>query len=103
VTDNIEIIASSNQLLGINLRNDKSRLTVAALPYLLKGTGAVATIPTHAAKAIAGMTGLKMVACPLAFPGYPVELAWRTSSMRDVAVVKVHAAIIECLEGVDFE
>lgn len=68
----------------------------AALPFLLKGTRAVATIPRHAAEAIAKMTGLKLLACPIDMPGYPIELGWRSHSLRDAAVVKVHTAIIEC-------
>ncbi|WP_321960304.1 LysR family transcriptional regulator [Paraburkholderia sp. J7] len=68
----------------------------AALPFLLKGTRSVATIPRHAAEAIARVTGLKLLACPIDLPRYPVELGWRNSSLRDAAIVKVQAAIIAC-------
>ncbi|WP_321782895.1 LysR family transcriptional regulator [Paraburkholderia sp. J94] len=68
----------------------------AALPHLLAGTEAVATIPRHAARAIAALTGLRMVACPLALPGYPIELGWRASAMRDAAIVRVRDAIAAC-------
>ena len=68
----------------------------AALPFLLKGTRSVATIPRHAAEAIARVAGLKLLACPIDLPRYPVELGWRNSSLRDTAIVKVQAAIIAC-------
>jgi DNA-binding transcriptional LysR family regulator len=68
----------------------------AALPHLLKGTQAVATIPRHAASAIAALTGLRLVECPLALPGYPIELGWRANALRDVAVARVRDAIAAC-------
>jgi LysR family transcriptional regulator, mexEF-oprN operon transcriptional activator len=68
----------------------------AALPFLLKGTRSVATIPRHAAQAIARVAGLKLLDCPIDLPRYPVELGWRNSSMRDAAIVKVQAAITAC-------
>ncbi|KWZ39722.1 hypothetical protein WS73_29465 [Burkholderia savannae] len=37
----------------------------AALPFLLKGSRTFATIPAHAAAAIAAMTGLRLVASPV--------------------------------------
>jgi LysR family transcriptional regulator, mexEF-oprN operon transcriptional activator len=68
----------------------------AALPHLLKGTQAVATIPRHAASAIAALTGLRLVECPLALPGYPIELGWRANALRDAAVARVRDAIDAC-------
>ncbi|AJK44687.1 LysR family transcriptional regulator [Burkholderia plantarii] len=71
----------------------------AALPFLLRGTSAVATIPHHAADAIARMTGLALMACPLAMPAYPVALGWRVSTLRDAAVAKLRQAIVDCFAG----
>ncbi|WP_321845761.1 LysR substrate-binding domain-containing protein [Paraburkholderia bannensis] len=68
----------------------------AALPHLLKGSRAVATIPRHAASAIAALTGLRLVECPLALPGYPIELGWRANALRDAAVARVRDAIDAC-------
>ncbi|PFG72079.1 DNA-binding transcriptional LysR family regulator [Pseudomonas poae] len=65
----------------------------AALPFLLKGSQAVATIPGHAAQAIAEMTGLRVLPCPLALPRYPVELGWRTQAQLDPMLLKVREAI----------
>lgn len=66
----------------------------AALPFLLKGSQAVATIPGHAAQAIAQMTGLRVLRCPLALPRYPVELGWRTQAQLDPLLLKVREAIV---------
>ena len=66
----------------------------AALPFLLKGSQAVATIPGHAAQAIAQMTGLRVLRCPLALPRYPVELGWRTQAQLDPLLLKVRKAIV---------
>ncbi|MEX5557440.1 LysR family transcriptional regulator [Pseudomonas rhodesiae] len=66
----------------------------AALPFLLKGSQAVATIPGHAAQAIAQMTGLRVLRCPLALPRYPVELGWRTQAQLDPLLLKVRDAIV---------
>jgi DNA-binding transcriptional LysR family regulator len=65
----------------------------AALPFLLKGSQAVATIPAHAAANIAALSGLALLPCPLALPRYPVELGWRTSTQIDPVLVKVREAI----------
>lgn len=65
----------------------------AALPYLLKGSAAVATIPGHAAQATAQMTGLSVLPCPLVLPRYPVELGWRTQAQLDPMLLKVREAI----------
>jgi DNA-binding transcriptional LysR family regulator len=73
----------------------------ASLPYLLKGTRAIATIPRHAAVEIARSTGLHLLACPIALPSYKIGLGWRSNSLRDAAVVKVHAAIVECFAALD--
>jgi LysR family transcriptional activator of mexEF-oprN operon len=68
----------------------------AALAFLLKGSMAVATIPGHAAEAIARLTGLRVLPCPLALPRYPVELGWRTQAQLDPLLLKVREAIEAC-------
>ncbi|WP_178120996.1 LysR family transcriptional regulator [Pseudomonas sp. ADAK13] len=68
----------------------------AALPFLLKGSQAVATIPDHAAQAIARLTGLTVLPCPLTLPRYPVELGWRTQAQLDPLQRLVREAIEAC-------
>ncbi|MCL6702336.1 LysR substrate-binding domain-containing protein [Pseudomonas sp. T1.Ur] len=80
--------------LGLRRRVCASTTHFAALPFLLKGSQAVATIPGHAAKAIATLSGLALLPCPLALPRYPIELGWRTHTPMDPAAGKVREAII---------
>ena len=80
--------------LGLSRQVCASTSHFAALPFLLKGSRAVATIPGHAAQAIAEMSGLRILPCPLALPRYPVELGWRTQAQLDPMVLKVREAIV---------
>jgi DNA-binding transcriptional LysR family regulator len=79
--------------LGLSRRVCASTTHFSALPFLLKGSQAVATIPAHAAASIAALSGLSLLPCPLALPRYPVELGWRTSTQIDPVLVKVREAI----------
>jgi len=80
--------------LGLSRRVCASTTHFAALPHLLKGSQAVATIPDHAASSIAALCGLALLPCPLALPRYPIELGWRTSAQLDPVVAKVREAIL---------
>jgi DNA-binding transcriptional LysR family regulator len=82
--------------LGLSRQVCASTTHFAALPYLLKGSQAVATIPGHAAQSIAALTGLALLPCPLALPRYPIELGWRTGTQLDPVVLKVREAIVTC-------
>ncbi len=91
----IGIVDEALAALGLTRRVCVSTTHFAALPYLLLGTRAVATIPSHAATAIARTAGLVPLPCPLALPRYPIELGWRTTTQVDQAVLRVREAIIE--------
>lgn len=80
--------------LGRSRRVCASTSHFAALPHLLKGSEAVATIPAHAARSIATLTGLALLPCPLDLPRYPIELGWRTGTQIDPVVLKVREAIV---------
>jgi DNA-binding transcriptional LysR family regulator len=80
--------------LGLSRQVCASTTHFAALPWLLKGSQAVATIPAHAARSIAALTGLTLLPCPLALPRYPIELGWRTSTQLDPLILKVREAIV---------
>lgn len=82
--------------LGLSRQVCASTTHFAALPYLHKGSQAVATIPAHAARSIAALTGLMLLPCPLELPRYPIELGWRTSTQLDLVVLKVREAIVAC-------
>jgi len=80
--------------VGLSRRVSASTSHFAALPYLLKGSQAVATIPTHAARRIAELCGLALLPCPLALPRYPIELGWRTHTALDPVLLTVREAIV---------
>lgn len=92
----VGIVDEALAALGLRRTVIASTTHFAALPHLLKGTPAVATIPRHAASAIAAMTGLLEVECPLTLPRYPIELGWRANALRDAAVARVREAIGAC-------
>ncbi|EJE52586.1 transcriptional regulator [Acidovorax sp. CF316] len=79
--------------LGHKRRVVASTTHFAALPYLLKGTQAVATVPIHAAHAMARLCGLTVLPCPVVMPRYAVELGWRTDALRDSAVAQVQSVV----------
>lgn len=80
--------------LGLSRRVCASTTHFAALPFLLKGSRAVATIPAHAAQSIAALSGLTVLPCPLALPRYPIELGWRTNNQLDPLLLKAREAIV---------
>lgn len=71
----------------------------AALPHLLIGTNCVATIPAHAARAIAAVTPLKLCPAPIAFPSYSVNLSWRNFARKDKVLLELIRIFEEHLQG----
>lgn len=92
----IGIVDEALATLGLSRTVCASTTHFAALPYLLRGTAAIATIPGHAAAAVARLAGLAMLPCPLELPRYPIELGWRTVAQPDPAVLRVREAIAAC-------
>lgn len=83
-------------LLAMGLRRIVSVSTThfAAVPYLLSSSDAIATMPAHAARAVAQLAGLQLRDCPLALSGYTIELGCRSDTLRDPAVQLVRDAIL---------
>ena len=75
----------------------------AALPFLIRGTDAVATMPAHAARAIAAATGLRLLPCPLPLPRYHIELGWRTDTLRDAVIAEVKTVVTEVLTATHWQ
>ena len=92
----IGVVDEALAALGLARRVSASTTHFAAVPHLLHGSAAVATLPEHAAQAIAAISGLLVLPCPLALRRYPIELGWRTAALADPAVVKVKQAIEDC-------
>lgn len=83
--------------LGRQRRVVASTTHFSALPYLLKGSKSIATMPAHAAYKIAKIAGLKLVRCPTEMPRYPIEIGWRRSTLRDPIIAKVKILIGDVL------
>ncbi len=84
--------------LGLRRRVEVSTTHFAAVPFLLSGGNAIATMPTHAARAVAQLAGLEVLSCPLELPAYGIELGWRPDVLRDPAVLVVRDAIVSVFE-----
>ena len=69
----------------------------AALPHLLHGSDCIATLPTHAAVALASLSTVQCHPCPLDLPRYSVELGWRTDGNRDSAILVTLGLIEEVI------
>lgn len=99
------ILVSSGGFVGIvdeklsarslNRKVIASTTHFAILPWLIKETHALATLPTHAADALAEQTGLHVVPCPLPLPTFSIELAMRIDSQRDPSVTGVKKVLME--------
>lgn len=71
----------------------------AALPHLLRGSSFVATLPRHAAQALAETCALRYMECPVELPSFSIELGWRIDSLRDPAVQHLKALVMETCQG----
>ncbi|MFP1752096.1 hypothetical protein ACLECX_05325 [Lonsdalea quercina] len=82
--------------LGLARTVGASTTHFAAIPWLLKDSNLVTTIPAHAAKAIAAMVPmLRCLPCPLAMPNYAIEIGCRQPALRDRPIQRVREALTE--------
>ncbi|MDR0280931.1 MAG: LysR family transcriptional regulator [Paucimonas sp.] len=84
---------------GQSRRVEASTTHFAALPALLQGSESIATLPTHAALALARFGNLLCLPCPIELPRYAVELGWRGDSGRDPAIQLVLELVGEVVAG----
>ncbi|WP_249212633.1 LysR family transcriptional regulator [Acetobacter persici] len=62
-------------------RRVQSALThFSSLPPFLTGTRAVSTLPVHAARSLAAISGLTVCAAPIPLPSYTVSLLWQRTA-----------------------
>lgn len=71
----------------------------SALPFLLRETDAIATIPSHAAQALCKVGPFAISACPLPFPRYAFGVSWRFDTLRNPAVKQVRDLIIDLFKS----
>ncbi|GGA85584.1 LysR family transcriptional regulator [Brucella endophytica] len=65
----------------------------SALPFLLRGTDAIATVPAHAARALRDLGPFALSACPLPFPRYAYGISWRFDAVRNPAIGRMRDLI----------
>nr|WP_310617620.1 LysR family transcriptional regulator [Pantoea cypripedii] len=84
--------------LGLKRTVEAAATHFSAVPWLIKGSRSIVTLPSHAARAMAEMFDLYLLRCPIELPEYSVELAWRADSLRDPAVAGVRNILRELLK-----
>src|SRR5450830_1900151 len=84
---------------GLSRRIEASTSHFAALPHLLRGSTDLATLPEHAARALAALGTLVCLPCPIELPRYSIELAWRSSSLRDPALQCLKTHLTDVAQG----
>lgn len=89
--------------LGLARRVQASTTHFSALAFLLPGSDALSTLPAHAARGLAAASGLRMLPCPVAMPGYAIEMGWRADALRDEAVAAARRGLLGLLNGYEWE
>lgn len=89
--------------LGLTRQVQASTTHFSALAFLLPGSDALSTLPAHAARGLAAASGLRMLPCPVAMPGYAIEMGWRADALRDEAVAVVRRGLLTLLNGYEWE
>ncbi len=80
---------------GLSRRVRASTTHFSALAFLLPDSDCIATLPAHAAQALARHGPFVCLPCPLPMPRYPVELGWRADSLRDPAIQYLKQLVVE--------
>lgn len=93
------LIDEALQALGRKRRVITALTQFAALPPFLQGSGWIATLPTHAALALARSTGLATFAPPLALEPYEVTLCWRRDGDADPVSQWLRGLMAEVWQG----
>lgn len=95
----VGVVDEALAALGHSRHVEASTTHFAALPHLLRGSTALATLPEHAARTLAALGLLVCRPCPIELPRYAIELAWRSSSLRDPAVQCLKTHLMEQVRG----
>ena len=78
---------------GLKRRVRTASTHFSALPFLLRGTGAISTIPAHAARALSELGPFGMSPCPLTFPQYAFGVSWRFDATRSVELMQARDVV----------
>ena len=80
---------------GLRRRLRAATSHFSALPFLLAGTDAIATLPSHAARALLPLKLFGVSPCPIAFPNYSIDLSWRFDAVRQRPIQQMRDLIAE--------
>lgn len=67
----------------------------AVLPFLLRDTDRIATVPDYVANGLARQNALRSVKLPFGSPKFDLSMAWRTATDRDPAEALLRQVIID--------
>ena len=85
--------------LGAARRVAISLSNFAVVPYVLRGSGYLATIPHYLADALAGPQGLRAAALPFDSPEFDISIAWRLTADGDPGEKLVRELIVGIVGG----
>lgn len=97
----VGVVDEALAALSKTRRVEASTTHFAALPNLLQRTDCVATLPTHAAMALASVSAVGLHPCPIDLPRYSLELGWRIDSARDPAIQLVSTLITDTINALE--
>lgn len=82
---------------GLRRRVLASTTHFSALPFLLRGSEAIATIPAHAALALSEAGAFAVSEPPLRFPRYAFGVSWRFDTARKPEIMQVRDLLLEAI------
>lgn len=95
------IVDQALRKIGLQRRVRVALTQFSALPTFLAGTRAVATLPSHAARSIASVSGLSACQVPLDLGSYPVSLLWNRATDNSWMRHIMKEAFEESITGMD--
>jgi DNA-binding transcriptional LysR family regulator len=94
----VGIVDEALAVLGRKRHIAASTSHFAATQFLLRGTDFIATMPSHAARALGQDRALYVGACPLALKTYPIEIGINLATSRDPFIADATRIVASCLK-----
>ncbi|MEZ3498273.1 LysR family transcriptional regulator [Pantoea sp. KPR_PJ] len=70
----------------------------SVIPFFIRESNMIVTLPRHAAEALASSAGLRLMPCPISLPEYDIRIAWKRESRRDAVLTEVRDIICDVLQ-----
>lgn len=97
--DMVGYIDETLERLGVGRRIALSLSNFAVVPYVLHGSGYLATVPEYLADTLVGRSGLRSSALPFDSPDFDISIAWRLTADGDPAESLLRDLIVEVIGG----